>query len=176
MGLKLHGSPTPTAIGSSWSNGHPGIPMASPRPTSLSQQAYRPRGRRPSWWFCSPANPPESHIRIQMEFETCSVGVARDSSFWTSLSDIDRLRDRHAAGHAPRPTTDHLTGFGLSVRPTQQRPGRACRQSRRRRRSRSSRSPPVAAGFPRLPPPGQRGGWPVSLWRAVRPGRCRARS
>src|SRR6266446_2971287 len=53
MGLKLHGSPTPTAIGSSWSNGHPGIPMASPRPTSLSQQAYRPRGRRPSWWLCS---------------------------------------------------------------------------------------------------------------------------
>jgi len=82
------GSPTPTAIGSSWSNGHPGIPMASPRPTSLSQQAYRPRGRRPPWWFCSPANPPESHIRIQIEFETCSVGVARDSSFWTSLSEI----------------------------------------------------------------------------------------
>jgi hypothetical protein len=88
----------------------------------------------------------------------------------------DRLRDGHAAGHAPRPTTDPHDGFGLSVRPTQQRRGRACRQSRRRRRSRRSRFPPVAAGFPRLPPPGQRGGWPVSLWRAVRPGRCRARS
>jgi hypothetical protein len=75
---------------------------------------------------------------------------------------------------APRPTTDHLTGFWLSVRPTQQRRGRACRQSRRRRRSMRSRSPPSAAGFPRLPPPGQRGVWPVSLWRAVRPGRCRA--
>jgi hypothetical protein len=34
------------------------------------------------------ANQPESHIRIQMEFETCPVGVARDSSFWTSLSEI----------------------------------------------------------------------------------------
>ncbi len=30
-----------------------------------------------------PTNQPESHIRIQMEFETCPVGVLRDSSFWT---------------------------------------------------------------------------------------------
>jgi len=37
-GPQLHGSPTPTAIGSSWSNGHPGIPMASPRPTSLASR------------------------------------------------------------------------------------------------------------------------------------------
>src|SRR5439155_23143462 len=65
---------------------------------------------------------------------------------------------------ATRPVPQRITppGFGLSVRPTQQRPGRACRQSRRRRRSRSSRSPPVAAGFPPLPPPGQREVWPVS--------------
>jgi hypothetical protein len=30
--------------------------------------------------------------------------------------------------------------------------------------SRRSRSPPVPAGFPRLPPPGRREGWPVSVW------------
>src|SRR5439155_25870459 len=89
MGLKLHGSPTPTAIGSSWSNGHPGIPMASPRPTSLSKQAYRPRGRRPSWWFCSPANPPESHIRIQMEFETLNChGFDGGSILWEDVAHV----------------------------------------------------------------------------------------
>lgn len=65
----------------------------------------------------------------------------------------DRLRDGHAAGDAHRPTTDHLTGFGLSVRPTQQRPGRACRQSRRRRRSRRSqrRARPSLMGTRSLP-------------------------
>jgi hypothetical protein len=81
------------------------------------------------------------------------------------------------APRAARPVQDGSpAGFGLSVQPTQQRPGRACRQSRRRRRSRRSRSPPVAAVFPRLPPPGRRGVSPVSRWRAVRPGRYRARS
>jgi hypothetical protein len=95
------------------------------------------------------------------------------TGYGPNLPSGDRLRDGHAAGHAPRPTTDPDDGFGFSVRPAQQRPGRACRQSRRRTRSRRSRSPPVAAGFPRLPLPG---GWPVSRWRAVRPGRCRARS
>jgi hypothetical protein len=80
-----------------------------------------------------------------------------------------RPRCRRAAA---RPTTCRLAR-GPNVRPAQLRPERAPWRSRRRRRSRRSRSPPVAAGSPRRPPPGHLEVPRASPPREAQQGRCR---